>query len=247
MAIRNLGIPFDLIAWSEIDKYAIQAHNAVFPEYADRNLGDMTKIDWTKVPDFDLLTYSTPCTDFSNAGKQAGGEEGSGTRSSILWYTRNAIITKKPKYLLMENVKALVSGKFIRLFHKWMLELQEYGYWSYTKVMNAKDHGIPQNRERIFVVSILGGDEHFSFPKQEPLKLRLKDMLEEKVDEKYYLDQDKVNKFIAGLSDEKKKLIEYDDLPAGIDNCNATSLAQCRTCTKGPEQCPRLTKLIPKK
>lgn len=119
MALRNIGVPFECIGWSEIDKYAIAAHNAVFPEYADRNLGDMTKIDWSIVPDFDLLTYSTPCTDFSNAGRQAGGEEGSGTRSSILWYTRNAIIAKKPKYLLMENVKALVSGKFIKLFQKW--------------------------------------------------------------------------------------------------------------------------------
>lgn len=73
MAIRNLGIPYDCIGWSEIDQYAIRAHNAVFPEIADRNLGDMTKIDWGKVPDFDLLFYSTPCTDFSNAGKQAGG------------------------------------------------------------------------------------------------------------------------------------------------------------------------------
>lgn len=208
MAIRNLGIPYDLIAWSEIDPYAIKAHDAVFPEFADRNLGDMTKIDWTKVPDFDLLTYSTPCTDFSNAGKQAGGEEGSGTRSSILWYTRNAIITKKPKYLLMENVKALVSGKFIKLFHKWTLELQQYGYWSYMKVLNAKDYGVPQNRERIFVVSILGGDEHFSFPKPIPLELKLKDMLEDKVDERFYLAQEKVDRFIEGLPDEKLKSLE---------------------------------------
>ena len=210
MAIRNLGIPYDLIAWSEIDKYAIAAHNAVFPEFADRNLGDMTKIDWTKVADFDLLTYSTPCTDFSNAGKQAGGEEGSGTRSSILWYTRNAIITKKPKYLLMENVKALVSGKFIKLFHKWCKELEDYGYYSYMQVLNAKDYGIPQNRERIFVISILGGDERFSFPKPIPLTLKLKDMLEEKVDEKYYLDQEKVDKFISELPEDKLALLEND-------------------------------------
>lgn len=209
MAIRNLGIPYECVGWSEIDKYAIRAHDAVFPEIADRNLGDMTKIDWEKVEDFDLLFYSTPCTDFSNAGKQAGGEEGSGTRSSILWYTRHAIIEKKPKYLIMENVKALVSGKFITLFRKWLDELTSYGYTNFCQVLNAKDYGIPQNRERIFVVSILG-DAWFSFPQPMELKLRLKDMLEDKVDEKYYLPQDKVNQFIEQLDDEKKALIETD-------------------------------------
>ncbi len=209
MAIRNLGIPYECIGWSEIDKYAIRAHDAVFPEIADRNLGDMTKIDWSKVEDFDLLFYSTPCTDFSNAGKQAGGEEGSGTRSSILWWTRYAILEKKPKYLIMENVKALVSGKFITLFRKWLDELTSYGYTNFCQVLNAKDYSIPQNRERIFVVSILG-DAWFSFPQPQELKLRLKDMLEDKVDEKYYLPQDKVNQFIEQLDDEKKALIETD-------------------------------------
>ena len=209
MAIRNLGIPYECVGWSEIDKYAIAAHNAVFPEIADRNLGDMTKIDWSKVPDFDLLFYSTPCTDFSNAGKQAGGEEGSGTRSSILWWTRYAIQHKMPKYLVMENVKALTSEKFRPLFLKWCDELTSYGYTNFQQILNAKDYGIPQNRERIFVVSILG-DAWFSFPQPFELKLRLKDMLEDKVDEKYYLDQDKVNKFIDSLDDDKKSLLEAD-------------------------------------
>lgn len=209
MAIRNLGIPYVCVGWSEIDKYAIKAHDAVFPEIADRNLGDMTKIDWSKVEDFDLLFYSTPCTDFSNAGKQAGGEEGSGTRSSILWYTRHAIIEKKPKFLVMENVKALVSDKFRPLFLKWCDELSGYGYTNFMQVLNAKDYGIPQNRERIFVVSILG-DAWYTFPQPRELKLRLKDLLEDRVDEKYYLAQDKVNQFIASLDDEKLKLIEKD-------------------------------------
>ena len=203
MAIRNLGIPYECIGWSEIDKYAIMGHNAVFPEIADRNLGDMTKIDWSKVEDFDLLFYSTPCTDFSNAGKQAGGEEGSGTRSSILWFTRNAILAKKPKYLIMENVKALVSDKFRTLFLKWCDELTSYGYTNFAEVLNAKDYGIPQNRERIFVVSILG-DAWFSFPQPRELTVRLKDMLEDKVDEKFYLPQDKVDKFISGLDEDRK-------------------------------------------
>lgn len=109
---------YELVAWAEIDKFAIQAHNAVYPQWADRNYGDVSKIDWDQVPDFDLLTYSSPCQDFSNAGKQKGGVEGSGTRSSLLWECRRAILAKKPKYLLMENVAALVSQKFIGTFNQ---------------------------------------------------------------------------------------------------------------------------------
>ena len=85
MALDRIGIPYELVGWSEIDKYAIQAHNAVYPQYADRNYGDISKIDWEKVPDFDLFTYSFPCTDISNAGVQKGLEEGSGILSSLLW------------------------------------------------------------------------------------------------------------------------------------------------------------------
>lgn len=187
---------YDLVAWSEIDKYAIQAHDAVYPQWKDRNLGDMTKIDWEAFEsDIDLLFYSTPCQDFSNAGKQAGAIEGSGTRSSILWYTRNAVIAKKPRICIMENVKAVVSDKFKYLFRKWEQELASYGYYNYCKVLNAKDYGIPQNRERIFLVSIRD-DQHFEFGEPFELKLRLKDMLEEKVAEKYYLDDEKVAKFV---------------------------------------------------
>lgn len=204
---RHPDFEYDLIAWSEIDKYAIKAHDAVFPQYAGRNLGDMTKIDWSKVPDFDFLTYSTPCTDLSNAGLQKGMEEGSGTRSSILWYTRNAILAKKPKYLMLENVQAMVSGKFFPFFLKWLAELKEYGYTNYWQVLNAKDYGVPQNRERVFVISIRDEHEPYYFPPGWELNKRLMDVLEEHVAEKYYLPQDKVDQFIAQLDDEKRKLI----------------------------------------
>lgn len=204
------GFDYDLVGWSEIDPYAIKAHNALFPQWADRNHGDICKIDWGGVGDIDLLTYSSPCQDFSNAGKQAGGEEGSGTRSSLLWEVKKAIIAKHPRFLLMENVKALVSDKFFPTFMKWIDWLSEQGYRNYWKVLNAKDYGIPQNRERVFVVSVLGDHDYFYFPPAIPLELRLKDMLEKDVDERFYLPKDKVNCFIDGLSDEKKALIETD-------------------------------------
>ena len=174
---------------SEIDKYAIQAADALFPEAKDKNYGEISKISWSDVPDFDLFTYSFPCTNLSFAGKQEGCEEGSGTASSLLWECRKAIVAKRPKYLLMENVKALVSQKFLPYFLKWQNELASYGYSNFAKVLNSKCYGIPQNRERIFMVSILDENANYHFPEPFPLDKRLKDVLEEDVDEKYYLSK----------------------------------------------------------
>ena len=192
---HNPDFTYELVGWAEIDKYAIQAHNAVYPQWAERNYGDISKIDWAQVPDFDLFTYSSPCQDFSQAGKQAGGTEGSGTRSSLLWECRRAILAKRPKYLLMENVAALVSSKFIRLFNAWQLELESYGYRNFAKVLNAKDYGVPQNRERIFMVSVLDETARYEFPDPMPLTIRLKDVLEKEVEERYYLSEQQINTF----------------------------------------------------
>ena len=208
VAERHKGeIDFDLVGWSEIDKYAIKAHDLIFPQYKDRNYGDISQIDWAQVPDFDLFTYSFPCTDISNSGLQKGLDEDSGTRSSLLWECRNAVIAKRPKYLLLENVKALVSKKFIPYFKKWCDELNEYGYYNYWKVMNAKDYGVPQNRERVFLVSIRkdvdSGD--FLFPEEFELTTFLKDVLEENVDDKYYLSEKSVEGFISHNDNHESK------------------------------------------
>ena len=181
---------------SEIDKYAIQAADALFPEAKDKNFGDISTIDWDDVPDFDLFTMSSPCQDFSQSGLQKGGAEGSGTRSSLLWECRRAILAKKPKYIVFENVKALVSQKFLPYFLKWQNELASYGYSNFAKVLNARDFGIPQNRERIFMVSILDENANYHFPEPFPLDKRLKDVLEEDVDEKYYLSKKIIDTFI---------------------------------------------------
>lgn len=196
---------YTLIAWSEFDpetpkrpiekQPAVVAHNALFPLWADRNLGDMTKIDWTKVPDFDLLFYSTPCQSISNAGLQHGFVEGSGTRSSIIWNVRDAIKIKRPRYACLENVKAMVSKKFLPMFNLWQSELAKHGYTNHPQVLNAKDYGVPQNRERIFLVSIHGENQPYYFPEPFELKLRLKDVLEDKVDEKYYLSDKMLESF----------------------------------------------------
>lgn len=188
MALRDIGADYECVGWSEIDKWAIKAHNAVFPELAGRNYGDITKIDWNAVSDFDLFTYSFPCTDISIAGKQKGFDEGSDTRSSLLWACRQPIASKRPKFLLMENVKALASEKYRPLFLKWESWLRSLGYVNYTEVLNAKDYGVPQNRERVFMLSILNGC-WYEFPHPVRLEKRLKDVLELEVDEKYYLSE----------------------------------------------------------
>lgn len=124
------GFDYELVGWAEIDKYAIQGHNALFPQWADRNYGDISKIDWSEVPDFDLFTYSSPCQDFSNAGLQRGGAEGSGTRSSLLWECRRAIVAKRPKYLLLHTeqhpeVKESVEDTLIDLANYAIMTLME--------------------------------------------------------------------------------------------------------------------------
>ena len=197
---------YTLIAWSEFDpesntpldkQPAVVAHKALFPQWADGNLGDMTKIDWEKVPDFDLLFYSTPCQSISQAGLQHGFTEGSGTRSSIIWNVRDAVKVKRPKFLCLENVKAMVTEKFVGMFNLWQLELERLGYRNFAQVLNAKDYGVPQNRERIFLVSIRNDGDlpRFFFPQPFPLERRLKDVLEENVDERYYLSDKMLDYF----------------------------------------------------
>lgn len=211
LALRRIGVPFELVGWSEIDAFAIKAHNALFPESTDRNYGDISQIDWDQVPDFDLFTYSSPCQDFSSAGLQKGGTKGSGTRSSLLWECERAIGAKRPKYLLMENVAALVSQKFIKLFQSWMTVLEGYGYKNFAKVLNAKDYGVPQNRERIFLVSIRVDDRaewenvHYHFPKPQRLERRLKDVLETEVDEKYYLSDSRLEGVLLSTQKEANR------------------------------------------
>lgn len=141
------------VGWSDIDKYACQMHNLVFPQFADCALGDITKIDWHEVKrslegrEVDLFTYSSPCQDISQAGKQMGLQEGSDTRSALLWRVADAVEVLRPKYLLQENVAALVSQKFMPDFQKWLDKLSSLGYVSRWARLNAKNYGVPQNRD----------------------------------------------------------------------------------------------------
>lgn len=211
---------YELVAWCEYDpeskspierQPAIVAHNALFPQWADRNWGDITQIDESKLPDCDLVTWSFPCTDLSVAGKQAGMKEGSGTRSSLVWDAIRIFRAKKPKYLLMENVKALVSQKFIKDFYSILEALEDLGYSNFIKVLDSKQFGVPQHRERCFMVSILrtedDPDPKYYFPEPFPLEKRLKDVLEDKVDEKYYIN----DKLLEKIMSENAEKCDDDD------------------------------------
>ncbi|HER0887110.1 TPA: DNA cytosine methyltransferase [Streptococcus pyogenes] len=194
MSLRNLGIPHEVVAIAEIDKFAIKSYEAIHGPV--NNLGDISKINPDNIPDHDLFTYSFPCQDISVAGKQAGLDIDSGTRSGLLWECQKVIATKKPKYLLMENVKNLVGKKHKPNFDKWLDWLESQGYTNYWQVLNAKDYGVPQNRERVFCVSILGEHIPYVFPEKQELTIRLKDILEDSVDEKYYLSEEKTKQLI---------------------------------------------------
>ena len=185
IALRNIGVPYEVVAISEIDKYAIKAYNAIHG--STLNLGDISKIKVEDIPKHDLFTYSFPCQDLSVAGKQAGLEKG--TRSGLLYECKKIIEYCKPKYLLLENVKNLVGKKFKPQFDEWLAYLETLGYTNYWQVLNAKNYGVPQNRERVFVVSILGEHEPYKFPKPIPLDKCIADILEDEVDEKYYINK----------------------------------------------------------
>ena len=186
-ALKNIGVEHEVVAISEIDKYCLKSYEALHGK--PNNLGDICKIE--RLPKADLWTYSFPCQDVSVAGKLAGINEG--TRSGLLCEVERLLKIANeegtlPKYLLLENVKNLVSKRFKPDFDKWLDFLSSIGYTNYWKVLNAKDYGIPQNRERVFCVSILNFGS-YEFPEKKELKLKLRDLLENEVDEKYYLSQ----------------------------------------------------------
>jgi DNA (cytosine-5)-methyltransferase 1 len=268
----------------------VVAHNAVFPQFSGRNLGDMTKIDWKKFMeygfektetetsdavngdtadrqsdggysegepatskairpergstddvrlqrgrqsgsasshrirlnpgDIDLLTYSTPCQSISQAGKRAGIAKGSGTRSSILWNTADAIEALRPKILMQENVAALVNQENKPHFDQWRGVLSDLGYDSDYRVLNAKDFGVPQNRERVFCLSWrrdMGLPHAFPWPQPVPLTRTIADVLEPDADPRYFLRPESVTAFLQKNESEQMLYVTTDHKPSGTE------------------------------
>lgn len=246
MALRNIGIEFEVVGISEIEGDVIQSYAAIHSDFLEKrehidsyvpedkeemisyleeinvpldyktfenkakklrlpklkdmylanklinNYGDIQRINPTTLPDFDLFTYSFPCQDISVAGYQCGLNEDSETRSSLLWECCKIIETKRPKYLMMENVKNLVGKNHKDNFLKFLDYLESLGYKNSWAVLNAKDYGVPQNRERVFCISELESKRDFVFPEPTELKFKLDDILEKDVDERYYLNNGQV-------------------------------------------------------
>ena len=210
-ALKNIGIEHETVAISEIDKYALQSYELLHGKTL--NLGDISTIDPSAVPDCDLMTYSFPCQDLSVAGAQLGAEEGSGTRSSLLWECKKLIEAKKPRFLLMENVKNLVGTTHKANFEKWLNYLSSIGYSNYWKVLNAVDYGAPQSRERVFCVSILNPNKDFEFPEPTGRTMKLFDILDNKenVPANMYMN-DRPFEFRETISESENGLIHVGNL-----------------------------------
>ena len=215
-ALTNLNVPFELVGYSEIDKYASKTYSVLHEVPETKNLGDITKINEKELArDIDLITFGFPCQDISSAGYGKGlfNEDGTLTRSGLFFHALRIIEETKPKYAIAENVKALTSKRFKSEFEIVLKSLDNAGYNNYWKVLNAKDYGIPQNRERVFIVSIRKDIDngHFKFPEPFELKLRLKDMLENEVDEKYYLSEEQVNSIRTSTYTQNARRIQEKD------------------------------------
>jgi len=200
-AIKNFKNRYsvELVGWSDINPLVQLVHNLAFPEYADRCYPDVSKIDWRQVEDFDILFYSSPCQNASRAGRREGFEKGSGTDSSLIWEVERAIASKRPKWLILENVEGYLDPRNDEDFKKWTRTVASYGYVSYYKVLCAADFGVPQNRKRLIMVSMRIDDDEattFDWPKTKKLKAKPEDLLSDVVDDKYYLTVEQTNTYI---------------------------------------------------
>lgn len=223
-ALKNIGESFEIVNYCEIDKYASKAFSLIHNIDENLNLGDITKINTDKLPDdIDVITYGFPCQDISNAGKQKGfmDENGDLTRSGLFYEALRMIEDTQPKIAICENVKALTSKKFKVEFKIVLDSLNAAGYKNYWSVLNVKDYGIPQNRERVFIVSIREDIDHgFQFPEKFELTLRLKDLLEDVVDGKYYLTKEQIKKLSNNIFHQANTRLQekdYSDTLLGRD------------------------------
>lgn len=200
-ALERLQIPYELINYCEIDKYASKAYSLIHNVNESLNLGDITAVDTTKFKNIniDLITYGFPCTDLSVAGKKQGFKDNDGntTHSGLFFDALRIIEDTKPKFAICENVKNLTGKRFQKEFAIVLDSLNKAGYNNYYKVLNAKDYGIPQNRERVFIISIRKDiDTGYQFPLPYSTIPKIKDILEETVDEKFYLSDERLKNMI---------------------------------------------------
>ena len=190
-ALRRGGYQFETVNYCEIDPYAAKAYSQIHDIPEEKNLHDVREVNPLLLDNINLVTYGFPCQDISIAGRQKGFEDGAGnrTRSGLFFEALRIIQDLQPKWAICENVKALTMKQFRNEFKTVLDSLECAGYRNYYQVLNAKDFGIPQNRERVFIVSIRKDiDQEFTFPETQVLKLRVRDLLEKDVPEKFFIN-----------------------------------------------------------
>lgn len=267
---KSLNKKWELVNFCEFDKYATKSYCAIHDVDESKNLGDITKINETELDDFNMICGGSPCQDFSVAGEQKGSvwtckecgheynpltvhwserdkcpnchsENIEKTRSSLLVEYLRVIRANKPNFGMYENVKNIVGKKFkettFKLFKE---ELHEYGYNTYWKVLNAKDFGVPQNRERVYLIFIKKELDNgkFVFPVEFDNGIRLKDVLEDEVDEKYYVSEEKLQRFITNLNNDTSVL--YDPCQVKREGKSREYNDYCPTLTSRDYKDPRL-------
>lgn len=234
-ALINQNIPHEIVGISEIDKYAIKSYEAMYGE--TRNYGDISKIE--RLDYADLWTYGFPCQDISLAGDMKGIVKGE-TRSGLLHEVERLLEVAKeentlPEFLIMENVKNLVSKKFIGDFQRWIERLSEFGYTTFWKVLVASDYGIPQRRERVFAVSVRKDRGGYEFPTPIPLEKKFRDFLQDEVEEKYFLRKEIFEYFERHSEECKEKGLGFRFQPMARGDCEIAKTITTREGTRGYE------------
>lgn len=230
---------WELINFCEFDKFAAKSYCAIHHVDPKLNLGDITQVDEKEIADFNMMSWGFPCTDISVAGKQQGfiDENGEKTRSGMYYEGIRILQEKKPALSIIENVKNLTSKKFKAEFETVLTDLEDAGYNTYWQVLNAKNYGIPQNRERVFIVSIRKDLDNgqFKFPEPFDNGVRLKDLLEDHVDEKFYVSDNKVLKMIQSMDAITKETILQNDICPIDKSYNGSQCKDTANCITSRE------------
>lgn len=189
VALKNLGIPTKAIDYVEIDQRAVDSYNAMFADELEYKTQSV--VGYNLRPD--ILIHGSPCQDFSSIGQRAGGDEGSGTRSSLMWETINIISQMgkwKPRIVIWENVKGVLKKPMKHNFYQYLAKMESLGYTNSYQILNAMDFGLPQHRERVFTVSMLGEGEAFDFSKLKRREMaHIQEFLEDEFEEEYIITQ----------------------------------------------------------
>lgn len=178
---------YTILNYCEFDEKAVKIYNAIHNMSSDKNIGDITKVNEDNIPECDILFSSSPCQSFSNIGLKEGGEAGSETKSSLMWHNLRFIKQCNPKVVIWENVASASRGKNKDNFDSYCKAMESLGYNNVWKILNPRDFGVPQNRSRLFFVSVRKDldSSKFVMPEETYEECDMFDYLDEHVDDKY--------------------------------------------------------------